>query len=103
MLISLLELLEIKGAIVTIDAMGTQTEIVRQIQEKKADYVLALKANHPTLYSQVKNWFNAAKMTQFKGLNSVMNKRNTQNQKARFYKGFSECFFRVILVKLFRI
>lgn len=65
---ALLELLDIKGAIVTIDAMGTQTEIVRKITDKKADYVLALKANHPTLYSQVKNWFNEAKKTQFKGI-----------------------------------
>ena len=37
--------------------MGTQTEIVRLIREKKADYVLALKTNHPTLHAQVKNWF----------------------------------------------
>lgn len=64
----LLELIEIKGAIVTIDAMGTQTEIVRLIQEKKADYVLALKSNHPTLYSQVKNWFDAAIASNFEGL-----------------------------------
>ncbi|NEP46890.1 MAG: ISAs1 family transposase, partial [Okeania sp. SIO2H7] len=42
---------------VTIDAMGTQIDIVKSIQEKKADYVLALKGNHPTLYTQVKEWF----------------------------------------------
>ncbi len=65
---ALLELLDIKGAIVTIDAMGTQTKIVQKITDKKADYVLALKANHPTLFSQVKNWFNEAKKTQFKGI-----------------------------------
>ncbi len=35
--------------------MGTQTEIVRLIRAEKADYVLALKTNHPTLHSQVKN------------------------------------------------
>ncbi len=46
---ALLELIDIKGAIVTIDAMGTQTEIVRLIRAKKADYVLTLKSNHPTL------------------------------------------------------
>jgi predicted transposase YbfD/YdcC len=63
---ALLELLDIKGAIITIDAMGTQKEIVRKITDKKADYVLALKANHPTLFSQVKNWFESAKMSQFK-------------------------------------
>jgi predicted transposase YbfD/YdcC len=31
--------------------MGTQTEIAKQIIDKKADYILALKAKHPTLYS----------------------------------------------------
>ena len=45
---ALLELLDITGSIITIDAMGTQTEIAQKIIEKKADYVLALKANHPT-------------------------------------------------------
>jgi predicted transposase YbfD/YdcC len=43
---ALLELLDIAGAIITIDAMGTQTEIAKKIIDKKADYVLALKANH---------------------------------------------------------
>jgi hypothetical protein len=54
---ALLELLDITGSIITIDAMGTQTEIAKKIIEKKGDYVLALKANHPTLYNQVQEWF----------------------------------------------
>lgn len=54
---ALLELLDITGAVVTLDAMGTQTKIVQQIRGKKADYIVALKANHPTLFSQVKQWF----------------------------------------------
>lgn len=41
----LLEILEITGCIVTIDAMGTQTEIAKKIREKNADYILALKSN----------------------------------------------------------
>jgi predicted transposase YbfD/YdcC len=53
----LLELLDITGSIITIDAMGKQTEIANNIIEKKGDYVLALKANHPTLYNQVQQWF----------------------------------------------
>jgi hypothetical protein len=52
---ALLELLDLQGAIITLDAMGTQTAIINHIQAKKADYVVALKANHPTLYTQVKN------------------------------------------------
>ncbi len=39
---ALLELLDIKGSIITINAMGTQTEIAKKIIDKKADYVLAL-------------------------------------------------------------
>jgi predicted transposase YbfD/YdcC len=49
----LLGLVDIKGAIVTIDAMGTQKAIAEQIVEGKADYVLALKGNHETLQQAV--------------------------------------------------
>ena len=59
---------DIKGAIITIDAMGTQTEIVRLIHHKEADYVLALKSNHPTLHSQVKKWFDTAVAKNFEGI-----------------------------------
>jgi len=45
----LLDMLAIEGAIVTIDAMGTQKEIAGKIVAKKADYVLALKGNQGTL------------------------------------------------------
>jgi predicted transposase YbfD/YdcC len=50
----LLYLLNIEGAIVTIDAMGTQKAIAKKIIEKKADYVLALKGNQKNLYEDVK-------------------------------------------------
>jgi predicted transposase YbfD/YdcC len=50
----LLETLNLKGNIVTIDAMGTQREIARIISEKGGDYILALKANQPDLFEQVK-------------------------------------------------
>jgi predicted transposase YbfD/YdcC len=49
----LLKLVDLKGAIVTIDAMGTQKAIAEQIVEGKADYVLALKGNHETLQQAV--------------------------------------------------
>lgn len=49
----LLRLVDIKGAIITIDAMGTQKAIARQIIEGEADYVLALKGNHETLHQAV--------------------------------------------------
>lgn len=46
---TLLDLLKIKGAIVTIDAAGCQTDIAAKVQKKKADYVLAVKGNQSTL------------------------------------------------------
>jgi predicted transposase YbfD/YdcC len=72
---ALLELIDIKGAIVTIDAMGTQTEIVRLIRQKKADYVLTLKSNHPTLHSQVKTWFDRARGKNFEGIRVSYDRR----------------------------
>lgn len=54
---ALLELLDISGCIVTLDAMGTQKTIAAQIQGAEADYILCLKANHPMLFNQVKTWF----------------------------------------------
>lgn len=53
----LLDMLDIKGCIVTIDAMGTQTEIAKKITKKDADYILALKENHPTLYEDTRLFF----------------------------------------------
>lgn len=53
----LLNLLEIKGCIVTIDAMGTQKAIADTIVKKEADYALALKANQEGLHHQVKTYF----------------------------------------------
>lgn len=50
----LLEMLEISGCIVTIDAMGTQKEIAKKIREKNADYIFALKENQGNLYRDVK-------------------------------------------------
>lgn len=50
----LLETLEITGCIVTIDAMGTQTEIAKKIREGGADYILSLKSNQLNLYNDVK-------------------------------------------------
>lgn len=56
----LLELLDVKGAVVTIDAMGCQKEIAAKIVEGGGDYVLALKENHPSLHAAVEQVFTAA-------------------------------------------
>jgi predicted transposase YbfD/YdcC len=72
---ALLELLDITGCTITIDAMGTQTEIAGQIVVKGADYVLSLKANHPTLYAQVKAWFESAYSKGFEGIEHSYDQR----------------------------
>jgi predicted transposase YbfD/YdcC len=53
----LLEQLALIGCIVSIDAMGTQSAIAEQITQQQADYVLALKGNHPTLLAQAQAGF----------------------------------------------
>ncbi len=60
---ALLDLLLLKGCIVTIDALGCQTAIARKVVEKGADYVLALKENHGTLYHEVQHLFADAEET----------------------------------------
>jgi len=55
----LLRFLEIKGCIVTVDALNTQKDIANEIREQEADYVLALKKNHPKLHSEVEGIFEA--------------------------------------------
>ena len=65
---ALLAALELSGCIVTIDAMGTQRTIAEQIRDQGADYVLALKSNHPTLYEDVRTFFDEAEATQFQGI-----------------------------------
>ncbi len=52
-----LDTLQLEGALVTIDAMGCQTDIAKQIIEEKADYLLALKKNHKTAYRAVQGHF----------------------------------------------
>lgn len=59
----LLELLVLNGAIVTIDAMGTQKAIAEAIIEKQADYVLALKGNQGNLHEEVKVFFEAKRLS----------------------------------------
>jgi predicted transposase YbfD/YdcC len=57
---ALLQLLEIKGCIITIDAMGCQTDIVKQIIDQQGDYVLAVKDNQKSLHEAIVDYFEAA-------------------------------------------
>lgn len=51
---ALLRLLDLEGCTVTIDALGCQTAIAAQVVEQRAEYVLALKDNHPTLHEKAR-------------------------------------------------
>lgn len=65
---ALLRLLDVRGCTVTIDALGCQTAIARQIVDQGGDYVLALKDNQPTLHDDVRAIFAEARATGFAGL-----------------------------------
>lgn len=61
----LLRLLDIAGCIITIDAMGCQTEIATQIVGQEAEYVLAVKDNQPHLYEDMNLFFRLAQQNDF--------------------------------------
>jgi len=63
----LLKLLNIKGCIVTMDAMGTQKEISRLILAQKAEYVLAVKGNQGGLHERVQSLFEIDRKEKFRG------------------------------------
>ena len=65
----LLKLVDIKGAIITIDAMGTQTAIARQIIDGEADYVLALKGNQGSLYEAASQYVDKQMQNDFADVN----------------------------------
>jgi predicted transposase YbfD/YdcC len=57
---ALLERIDVKGALVSIDAMGCNANIAQNILDAGADYLLAVKDNQPTLHSDVKSYFDTA-------------------------------------------
>jgi predicted transposase YbfD/YdcC len=64
----LIKVLELSGCLVTIDAMGTQTQIAQLIQDKEADYCLALKGNHKHLHEEVQQLFTQAEAQDWLGV-----------------------------------
>jgi predicted transposase YbfD/YdcC len=66
-----LNMLDLKGVAVTIDAMGTQTAIVAQIVKGGGDYVLAVKDNHPTLCDTIQRHLDELIVEKFAGVNHV--------------------------------
>lgn len=62
----MLDLLNLKGCVVTIDAMGCQKDIATKIREKEADYVLALKGNQSSRRDDVQLYLEDAQKNAFK-------------------------------------
>ena len=67
----LAEAKQLEGALVTIDAMGCQVEIADKIVSHKADYLLALKGNQPTLEADVESYFDTAPASELVSKSSV--------------------------------
>lgn len=61
----LLEMIDIAGATITIDAMGAQTKIAAQIVDKGGEYVIALKGNQSNFHDEVSNFFEQAEQVNF--------------------------------------
>jgi predicted transposase YbfD/YdcC len=64
----LLRALKLKGCIVSIDAMGTQTDIVEAICEQEADYLLSVKGNQPSLHQALIGYFDSAEAKEWRSL-----------------------------------
>ena len=86
----LLDRVAVKGQIVTIDAMGTQTAIAAKIRSKKADYVLALKGNQSSLRDNVAEYFAdsdfCAQIKQDKNYKRTVEKAHGQIEVREYYQ-----------------
>jgi predicted transposase YbfD/YdcC len=78
----LLKMLDIKGAVVTADALNTQTAIVEQIVKGGGDYVLAVKDNHPTLCDAIQRNLDEMILENFAGVEHVYH-QNTESGHGR--------------------
>jgi predicted transposase YbfD/YdcC len=102
----LLAQLDLKGGIITTDAMGTQTAIAQQIQEAGAEYILALKANHPSLAKDARNWFdehqNEPENTRLKKTEVTCEAGHHRLEKRRFFSVPVEQVFPQARIKQWR-
>jgi len=84
--------LELKGCLITIDAMGCQKKIAKIIVDQEADYLLAVKDNQPTLYQAVQDYFAQANEAVFKGYNidfaETYNKGHGRIESRRCWVGY---------------
>jgi predicted transposase YbfD/YdcC len=79
----LLEVLDLNGALVTIDAMGCQKEIAAQIVDGHGDYLLVVKENHPHLYEDIDTGFTEALETDYEGLESSVFRAEVESDRGR--------------------
>ena len=86
----LLDTIQVKGCVVTVDAMGTQTEIVEKIKQKRADYTLAVKENQKNLYREISEYFEEDELCQEikdnGGYKVTMEKAHSQMEKREYYQ-----------------
>ncbi len=66
-----LKMLDLKGAIVTVDALNTQKTIAEQIVKGKGDYLMAVKDNHPTLHDSIRRHLDEMILEKFQGIEHV--------------------------------
>ena len=84
----LLRLVDIKGAIITIDAMGTQKAIAAQIVDSQADFVLALKGNQETLHQATIDFIHEKYEDNFAGINArqlITKDKGHGREETRYY------------------
>jgi predicted transposase YbfD/YdcC len=62
----LLELIDVKGRVITTDAMGCQRDVAKRIVDKKGDYVFCLKGNQENLHDEVKFFFEECQAADYK-------------------------------------
>ena len=70
-ILAILKRLAVKGALVTIDAIATNPEIAKAITDAEGDYLLALKANQPTLHAEVEAYFAQAPASEIDTLQTI--------------------------------
>jgi predicted transposase YbfD/YdcC len=88
----LLRSLELKGCLVTIDAMGCQKNIAEIVIEQEADYLLAVKDNQPTLHQEIQDYFTEANEANFENYNidfaETFNKGHGRIESRRCWVGY---------------
>jgi predicted transposase YbfD/YdcC len=81
----LLKWLDVSGTLVSIDAMGTQKEIAKQIVDQKGDYLLAVKENQPRLFEDLQRLADAALERNYAGLSTNLKEETSHGrQELRF-------------------